>query len=70
MFQLTEDEEYVTNLLKSSNFPTAGSFKQKKNRSSHNFAEKICKLENQPLLKEIEVMKPYENIFDLNIENL
>jgi len=58
--------------MKSANFPTSttDSFKSKKSRSSNNLATKLCSLKmNQPLLKEIEVMKPFENIFDLNKEN-
>jgi hypothetical protein len=38
MFQYNEEDEYVANLMKSSNFPatTMDSFKSKKSRSNNN----------------------------------
>lgn len=59
--------------MKSGNYPLVNpvSFKQKqKSRSIANFLEKqaLPKV-NPPLLREIDTLKPYENIFDLNKDN-
>ena len=58
--------------MKSGSFPKVNfsNFKQKKVKSNYNFLDKtFIGKTNPPLLKEIETIKSYENIFDLNKEN-